>query len=264
MTNLKNWLKRHYHLYNGYLFFFNRSYYQLRKKEKQFFKQFVAKGDLVYDVGANIGDKVDSFLQLKARVIAIEPDPINHKRLRSRFKHKPHFTLVPFAASDNNGVANFYVQVPGSAFNTMSQKWKFSLETAAVNRWETSIAFNDTTEIKTTTLNTLIAQYGKPSFIKIDVEGHELSCLKGLTQKIKTISFEANLPEFKAETLEIVQLLKTIDANVRFKYILSGYSFAQNNTTSSAEEFYSFLQQTEERYMEIYSFMEEANANSTS
>jgi hypothetical protein len=39
-------------------------------------------------------------------------------------------------------------------------------------------------------LDKLIKQYGNPSHIKIDVEGYELTVLKGLTRKSGMISFE--------------------------------------------------------------------------
>jgi hypothetical protein len=39
-------------------------------------------------------------------------------------------------------------------------------------------------------LNELIAQYGKPAFCKIDVEGAELDVLKGLMQPLAGLSFE--------------------------------------------------------------------------
>src|SRR4051795_2102407 len=36
---------------------------------------FVRPGDLVFDVGAHVGDRVASFRRLGARVVAVEPQP---------------------------------------------------------------------------------------------------------------------------------------------------------------------------------------------
>ena len=36
---------------------------------------FVKPGDLVFDVGAHVGDRVRAFRRLGARVIAVEPQP---------------------------------------------------------------------------------------------------------------------------------------------------------------------------------------------
>jgi hypothetical protein len=41
-----------------------------------------------------------------------------------------------------------------------------------------------------TTLDELIARYGRPAFCKIDVEGYELEAVRGLSQPIPALSFE--------------------------------------------------------------------------
>jgi len=47
-----------------------------------------------------------------------------------------------------------------------------------------------TVSVTVTTLDSLITQYGKPAFCKIDVEGNELEVLRGLSQPIRALSFE--------------------------------------------------------------------------
>ena len=51
-------------------------------------------------------------------------------------------------------------------------------------RWNRGI------EVETTTLDLLIARFGVPAFIKIDVEGSESAVLAGLTQAAPALSFE--------------------------------------------------------------------------
>src|SRR5271157_5277389 len=58
-----------------YRFIFNRDYRTRRKKMIAFYAQFVSKGNLVFDVGANVGEYTEVFLELGARVVAIEPNP---------------------------------------------------------------------------------------------------------------------------------------------------------------------------------------------
>src|SRR6266481_9284314 len=50
--------------------------------ERHFYRQFIQPGDLVFDVGANIGGKTAAFLSLGARVVAVEPNPVCAHRLR--------------------------------------------------------------------------------------------------------------------------------------------------------------------------------------
>jgi hypothetical protein len=47
-----------------------------------------------------------------------------------------------------------------------------------------------TEEVEVTTLDALIAEHGMPRFVKIDVEGHEVEVLAGLSQPVPALSFE--------------------------------------------------------------------------
>ena len=64
--------------------------------------------------------------------------------------------------------------------------------------------WNDSITVQVSTLDKEIEKNGTPSFIKIDVEGHELEVLEGLSNPVKYISFE-----FSAEEIEIA--IKCID-----------------------------------------------------
>ena len=57
-------------------------------------------------------------------------------------------------------------------------------------KWEKSCM------VELTTLDSLIGLYGMPDFIKIDVEGHELEVLKGLSKAPRCLSFEFT-PDFQ-------------------------------------------------------------------
>ena len=52
-----------------------------------------------------------------------------------------------------------------------------------------------TIDIEVTTLDDMFRIHGRPSYIKIDVEGFELEVLKGLSQPIPCISLEYHLTE---------------------------------------------------------------------
>jgi FkbM family methyltransferase len=89
------------------------------------------RGDIVFDVGANEGLKTDLFLRMGARVIAIEPDETNQSILRERFfklRAAPkRVVVVRKAVSDNDGIESMWIDGPGSAVNTLSQKWADAL-----------------------------------------------------------------------------------------------------------------------------------------
>jgi 16S rRNA A1518/A1519 N6-dimethyltransferase RsmA/KsgA/DIM1 with predicted DNA glycosylase/AP lyase activity len=60
-----------------------------RRKMCTFYRQFIKPNDLVFDVGANIGNYTAIFLALGARVLAIEPQAECMAQLRARFGRHP-------------------------------------------------------------------------------------------------------------------------------------------------------------------------------
>jgi 16S rRNA A1518/A1519 N6-dimethyltransferase RsmA/KsgA/DIM1 with predicted DNA glycosylase/AP lyase activity len=42
---------------------------------REFYRPFIPKGSLVFDIGANVGEYTQAFLDLGARVVAVEPNP---------------------------------------------------------------------------------------------------------------------------------------------------------------------------------------------
>ena len=61
---------------------FNRSEFRSERIMCSFYSEWIAKVDLVFDVGANIGQYTEIFSSLGARVIAIEPNPALFEGLR--------------------------------------------------------------------------------------------------------------------------------------------------------------------------------------
>jgi hypothetical protein len=74
--------------------------------------------------------------------------------------------------------------------------------------------WNNEVEVEVTTLDRLIAEHGKPKFIKIDVEGFELQVVKGLSQPIEIISLEYT-PELTSNLKSAIEHLETL-ANYEF------------------------------------------------
>lgn len=179
------------------------------------------KGDLVFDVGANRGYKTDIFLRLGAHVVAAEPDKLNQEILRQSFLNyrlirKP-VLIVGKAVSDKIGSHVMWVQEPGSAMNTLNAKWVETLRADEI-RFGKIVEFDNTVEVETTTLEELIRLYGRPFYIKIDVEGHEASVLKGLRSIVPFVSFEVNLPQFRPEAFRCIESLENLAAGGHFNY----------------------------------------------
>jgi hypothetical protein len=46
---------------------------KLLRKRLTFYRNFIRNGDLCFDIGANIGTRTEAFLELGAKVVAVEP-----------------------------------------------------------------------------------------------------------------------------------------------------------------------------------------------
>ena len=110
-----------------------------------------------------------------------------------------------------------WIDVPGSAKNTFSQKWVDTLR-ADEERFGCRLDFAQRTQVETITMEELTRTLGLAFFVRFDVEGYELNDLRGLSVPVPYLSFECNLPEFKPEGLECVELQDGIAAGGKFNY----------------------------------------------
>ena len=72
------------------------------------------------------------------------------------------------------------------------------------------MTWDKTITVEIVTLDALIAQYGIPYFIKIDVEGFELEVVRGLSQPIPLISLEWT-PELTDNLIACIEQLSQLD-----------------------------------------------------
>jgi FkbM family methyltransferase len=241
-------------VYKLYLFLFNNKIYKSIKNEVIFYSSLHIPSDaLVFDVGANIGDKSAMFSKLCKSIVAIEPDVRNHKLLKFRFSLNRKISVVNSAVGGKNHKALFHINTPGSPANTLSKKWKEILEDPKANRWSKSLKFELSYMVEVLTIESLITNYGLPYFIKIDVEGYELQVIKGLNTPIPILSFEANLPEFREETLNCVWELHKISNKTTFNCIDSNHKFFFKENRN-LDSIINWLRGTDQKYFEVFCF----------
>lgn len=187
-----------------------RQYKHELEERIAFYKNFVSEGDIIFDIGANYGGRVETFLKLKAKVVAVEPNNNCVRYLKARFKNK--ITIVNKGAGAEPGILDYYVS-DNAALSSFSTDWLelVKKDRFAKNKWE------HVEKKEITTIDMLIKEYGKPNFIKIDVEGFELNVLKGLSVKIDALSFEYAVPERLPVIKECIGRLENL-GKVVFNY----------------------------------------------
>jgi FkbM family methyltransferase len=150
------------------------------------YKLWVKPGDLVFDIGANIGNRTRVFADFGARVVAVEPLPHCYWALRWMFKFRPQVTIVGVAVSFDE-TPKLLTQFEIDAISTLQREWIEVSETSG--RFGKLTVARELT-VPCTTLDRLIERFGIPAFTKIDVEGSELDVLRGLSRPAGTLSFE--------------------------------------------------------------------------
>jgi len=189
-----------------------RVIYGLSKKIKllervEFYKRLFTANDLVFDIGANIGNRVDPFLKIGAKVVAVEPNPKLAKQLKKKYGSK--INLVQKLIGEKNGVIDLYINNT-DALSSASKE--FIEKTKLTNRFgELSNQFDQTVEVEVVSIDKLFTKFGYPVFIKIDTEGFEYIILKTLKDnRVRGLSFEFALPESLDDVILSVEHLNNI------------------------------------------------------
>ena len=167
-----------------------RIYYgnrQRRDAMERLYRRFVNPGDLVFDIGAHVGDRVAVFRRLGAPVIAIEPQPALRTTLKLLHGRDRAVAIEAVALGRREGSVELKLNLDNPTVSTASSD--FIRAAAGAPGWEGE-AWTRTITVPMTTLDALIARHGVPAFIKIDVEGFEQEALEGLTRAVKALSFE--------------------------------------------------------------------------
>jgi FkbM family methyltransferase len=145
----------------------------------------VRPGQVVYDVGANIGFFTILCARLvgpEGRVFAFEPMPANVATLRHNIAMNglENVTVVEKALSFSSGTAELFIS-PWPAFHSLNVE-------GAVKRDNRGRDAGAPIVVETVTLDGFLRGHGGPvpDLVKLDVEGAELLALEGMRETLRT------------------------------------------------------------------------------
>jgi FkbM family methyltransferase len=195
---------------------------------KRFYAQFIEKGSLVFDIGANVGEYAEIFASLGATVVAVEPNPACCQVLK-KLSRRSVVVVEQCAAGDSAGFVNLHV-CQESHLSTVSEQWldqTRAIPSLSGARWLNAIP------VPVTTLDMLANRHGVPQFVKIDVEGYEDKVLSGMSFSPQFLSFEYHT-EAREALVRCLHRLKNYSFNLiagrELRFVLPRWSSAPDIT----------------------------------
>jgi FkbM family methyltransferase len=157
--------------------------------------------NLIYDVGMHQGEDTDFYLKKGFRVIAFEAEPdlvaICQKRFEVEIKAGlltiVEGAIVDFLAEKKPPTSiRFFKNKDNDVWGTVIDEWAVRNERSGTN--------NEVIDVPTVNFSTCLQQYGIPHYLKVDIEGMDIVCLKALLpfdEKPDYISIESDKLSFQ-------------------------------------------------------------------
>jgi FkbM family methyltransferase len=218
--NIMNLLRRIKYTFFPHLSEESKEIIAIRQK---FYNSFIKTNELIFDIGANIGNRTRPLLNIGAEVVAVEPQKIFQIILKRKFGNK--IKIVPMGLGEIEEIKDFFIS-DAHTLSSFSKEW---IESVKEGRFK-DCTWAKPIKIKITTLDKLIEKYGLPKFIKIDVEGYELEVLKGLTCAVDMISFEYTVPEQIQRAIDCISQIEKYNSEIECNFSKGeSMEFALNN-----------------------------------
>ena len=154
------------------------------EQEINLVKKFIKSGTDSIDVGVYRGVYSYEMSKYSEKVHSFEPNPIIFKYINKNLKKFiKNIHLYNFALSNQNKTMNLKIPIRNSNSNKEIFEEYYEMGKATIHN-ENNFENYENFEIQTKTIDELSFD-NKISFIKIDVEGHELEVIEGAKNTIK-------------------------------------------------------------------------------
>src|SRR5688500_12365369 len=130
---------------------------------------------LIYDFGMDTGEDTEYYLRKGFDVVAVEANPASCELVAERLRahlDSGSLTILNRAIGDSAGKLPFFV------CNEMSARSTASRELVAL--WSNEGETFHEVEVEFCAADGIAAEYGPAYYVKIDIEGHDIICLRQL------------------------------------------------------------------------------------
>lgn len=230
-------------LYKNCFPIYKLTYKSFKEKQDAFeislMKKYIKTGDTVLDIGANIGfyaEILSGIVGEKGKVHCFEPDTTNFTHLKNRCVQLSNVHINNKAVSDKTETIKIYT----------SKKLNVDHRTYKPDEYDQEI------DIHAISIDEYLSANTNIDFIKMDIQGFEMSAVKGMTQTLQSPHLKM-LSEFwpygmrKAGTsvLEYYQYLKKYNFHI---YLIEKHQLVE----LTEEKVKTFLDLPETTYMNIF------------
>jgi FkbM family methyltransferase len=170
--------------------------------EIAYLKKEIKSGDVVLDIGANIGFYATIISELvgkTGKVYCFEPDKINFKYLQNAVRSLQNITPINAAVSDKTGTLEIFT----------SHRLNVDHRTYKPEKYDSSYL------VESVKIDDYLSKDRKVNFVKIDIQGAEFFAFKGM--------------------------METLSNNKGLQILTEFWPFALKSSGSSAEELLKFM-----------------------
>ncbi len=165
---------------------------------------------LVFDIGMHVGRDTEFYLKKGFRVVSVEANPALAaaavERFRSELQSGQLVIVNKALVDDDSKTIEFYLNEKKDDWGTVLPTWNRSL----------SEQFRRIT-VPAIRLEDLVSEYGLPYYLKIDIEGADVYCLRSLIRMGRVPEYTSvelmtpnNMADQKADCLEILACLRAV------------------------------------------------------
>lgn len=195
---------------------------------------------LLFDIGANIGRWAIANCTGDNKVVSVEASPNTFKKLSTNTLGR-NIVCLNYAVTSSSEPSVDFFDCIANTISTLDEKWLNDTSSRFFNQYSYKKI-----KVNTITIDKLIADYGVPDILKVDVEGAENIVIKSLTSVAKTICFEW-AAEWYDKTVDAIEHLERLGYSKYHIQNSDEYTYIPPNYELTKTELVKILQTKENK-----------------